>query len=110
MLHKSADKSPTAALYVTPAGYTSQRPAGFPPIARARLMRAAHAIARQFRPRFDTHAEAMAYGLRAAWVQVKSNREIQSLRAQVATVHHTPAQIERSRQATRRCGSSLWGS
>src|SRR5258708_1498244 len=98
-----------ASVHMTPAGYTSQRPATLPPIDRARLMRAAHAIARQFRPRFDTHAEAIAYGLRAAWAQAKSNREIQSLRAQVATVHNTPAQIEASRQATRRCGSSLWG-
>lgn len=97
----------TTTLHMTPAGYTSQRPAALPPINRLALMRAAHAIARQFRPRFDTYAEALAYGLRAAWAQVKSNREIQSLRAQVATIHHAP--IERSRQATRRCGSSLWG-
>jgi hypothetical protein len=40
------------AVYPTPIGYTSIRPAGFPPIDRARLMRAAHAIARQFRAGF----------------------------------------------------------
>ena len=95
-------------LYMTPLGYTSHRPAGFPPIDRARLMRAAHAIARQFRARLATYAEALAYGLRAAWAQVKVARTFQSLRAQVAPVQQTPAQIEASRRATRRCGSSLW--
>jgi hypothetical protein len=110
MLHKPADKSPAAALYMTPIGYTSRRPAGLPPIDRTRLMRAAHALARQFRAHFATYAEALSYGLGAAWAQVKVARTFQSLRAQVVPVEHTTAQIEASRRATRRCGSSLWAS
>jgi hypothetical protein len=98
----------TTALHMTPLGYTSSRPVGLPPIDRARLLRAAHAIARQFRAGFATYAEALSYGLRAAWAQVKVARTFQSLRAQVAPVQHTPP---RSRQAgvprgaaARRCG------
>jgi hypothetical protein len=99
-----------ATLYPTPIGYTSRRPVILPPIDRAALLRAAHAIARQFRARLATYAEAMSYGLLAAWAQVKVARTFQSLRAQVAPVQHTAAQIEASRRATRRCGSSLWAS
>jgi hypothetical protein len=100
----------SAALYATPLGYTSRRPAGLPPIDLAALMRAAHAIARRFRAHYAGYADALAYGLGAAWAQVNAAREIQSLRAQVAPVQHTAAQIEASRAATRRTGSSLWAS
>jgi hypothetical protein len=100
------------ALYSTPVGYTSRRPAAMPPIDRAALMGAAHAIARQFRAHFVTYREALAYGLGAAWRQAKAARTMQSLALQVArpAVPATVAQIEASRRATRRCGSSLWAS
>ena len=98
------------ALHLTPLGFTSRRPAGLPPIDRAALLRAAHAIARQFRTHYATYAEALSYGLATAWAQVKAARTIQALRAQVAPVQHTAAQINASRAATRRCGASLWAS
>lgn len=97
-------------LYMTPLGYTNRRPAGLPSIDRGAVMRAAHAIARQFRAHFATYAESLSYGLSAAWRQVKAARTMQSLALQVArpATPFTPAQIEASRRATRRCGSSLW--
>jgi hypothetical protein len=99
-----------ATLHLTPLGYTSHRPVDLPPIDRAALMRAAHAVARQFRAHYASYGEALSYGLGAAWRQVKAARTIQSLRAQVAPVQHTVAQLEASRRATRRSGSSLWAS
>jgi hypothetical protein len=107
MSHELAGKS-RPILYMTPAGYTDRRPAGYPPIDRAALVRAARAVARKFRACYPTYREALAYGLGAAWASVRSAREIQSLRAQVAPVQHTVEQIEASRLATRRSGSSLW--
>lgn len=95
-------------IHLTPLGYTNRRPAGLPSIDRAALMRAAHTIARQFRAHYANYGEALAYGLGAAWRHVKAVRTIQALRAQVAPVQHTAAQIDTSRRATRRCGSSLW--
>ena len=98
----------TAPLYMTPLGYTSRRPAGLPSIDRRALMRDAHQVAKRMRPHFGSYREALAYGLATAWQRVKAIRTIQSLRAQVAPVQHTATQIEASRRATRRCGSSLW--
>jgi hypothetical protein len=95
---------------MTPLGYTSRRPACLPAIDRAALMRAAHQAARRMRAHFATYREALAYGLGAAWRQAKLTREIRSLCAQVAPVRHTAHQIEESRRATRRSGSSLWAS
>ena len=100
----------TAPLYMTPMGYTNRRPAGLPSIDRGALMRDAHQVAKRMRSHFVTYREALAYGLRAAWARVKSILTIRSLHAQVAAVQHTAAQIEASRRATRRCGSSLWAS
>lgn len=97
-------------LYATPLGYTNRRPDDYPAIDRATLMRDAHRIARDFRPHYDSHRQALAYGLCAAWGQVKVAREITSLRAQVARVEHSAAELKASRAATRRTGSSLWAS
>jgi hypothetical protein len=98
-----------AALYMTTLGYTSRRPATLPPINRGALMRDAHRVAKQFRAHYGSYRDALAYGLSAAWAQVKATRNIQSLALQVGPAQHTAAQIKASRAATRRCGSSLWG-
>jgi hypothetical protein len=97
-------------LYMTPLGYTNRRPAGLPSIDRHALMRCAHQVAKQMRSNFGTYGEALAYGLRAAWAQAKVAQTFKSLRAQVAPVQHTAAELAASRQATRRTGSSLWAS
>ena len=97
-------------LYLTPLGYTSRRPAGLPSIDRAALMRTAHRLAKTTRAQFATYREALAKALSGAWAQAKVVQTFRSLRAQVAPVQHTAAQIEASRQATRRTGSSLWAS
>jgi hypothetical protein len=97
-------------LHMTPLGYTNRRPAGLPSIDRAVLMRCAHQVAKRMRPNFGTYREALAYGLRAAWGQAKVAQTFRSLRDQVAPVQHSASQIEASRQATRRTGSSLWAS
>jgi hypothetical protein len=97
-------------LYMTPLGYTNRRPAGLPSIDRRALMRFAHQTAQRTRANFGTYREALAYGLVTAWAQAKVAQTFRSLRAQVAPVQHTAAQIEASRQATRRTGSSLWAS
>jgi hypothetical protein len=99
-------------LYPTSMGYTSQRPKIWPFIDRRALTRDAHQIARNFRDKFETYREAMAYGLWAAWLSAKSRQAIQSLAIQAGPtrVPHTSAQIKASRRATRQCGSSLWAS
>jgi hypothetical protein len=100
----------TAPLHLTPLGYTNRRPAGLPTIDRGALMRDAHQVAKRQRSYFATYREALAYGLGAAWANVKARRTMQSLALQVArpATPFTAAQIEASRRATRRCGSSLW--
>jgi hypothetical protein len=55
-----------ALLYKTPMGYTSQRPANFPALDRAQLMKYAHQVARTARGTFRTYREAFAYGLKFA--------------------------------------------
>jgi hypothetical protein len=93
-------------------GFTDKRPANYPSINRAALMRDAHQIANASRAHFVSYAEALAYGLRSAWLSAKSRRTIRALAAQVGphAVPFTAAQIEASRNATRRCGASLWAS
>jgi hypothetical protein len=87
-----------------PATSTSQdNPAA---IARAALMRHAHQIARRARPHMASYREALAYGLKAAWGMLATRREFAAVRARVKSVVHTAKQIEASRAATRRCGSS----
>jgi hypothetical protein len=100
------------ALYPTSMGYTSRRPQNWPTIDRRALMRDAHQIANRFRPHFSGYREAVAYGLRAAWMSAKSRQQIQSLNRQAGqpATPFTAKQIEASRRATRRCGSSLWAS
>jgi hypothetical protein len=100
----------TARLYPNPMGYTTRRPAGFPSINRAALMRDAHRIASGARAHFSNYREALAYGLRAAWMSAKSRQEMQSLAIQAGTpaVPLTAAQVKASRIATRRTGASLW--
>jgi hypothetical protein len=96
--------------YLTPLGYSSHRPAvDIPPIDRSALMQAAHAIARKSRQHFASYREALAYGLTAAWKQVKSARSIRMLSAQVERRDHSVQEIAASRAATRRCGSSFVG-
>jgi hypothetical protein len=103
--HRSSDR-----IYPSLMGYTSRRPAGFPSIDRAALMRDAHRIASGARPHFSRYREAFAYGLRAAWMSAKSRQEIRSLAIQAGTpaVPFTAAQVKASRIATRRTGASLW--
>jgi hypothetical protein len=97
-------------LYITPLGYTTRRPAvALPPIDRRALMQNAHRIAARFRPHMANYREALAYGLRTAWEQVKVAQSFAMLRAQVAPRHLTAAEIDASRAATRRCGSSFIG-
>jgi hypothetical protein len=98
------------ALYPTPMGYTSRRPQNWPAIDRGALMRDAHQIASGARPHFSSYREALAYGLRAAWMSAKSRQAIQSLAMQAGTpaVPLTAAQVKASRLATRRTGASLW--
>jgi hypothetical protein len=96
------------AIYMTPLGYSDRRPAGLPSIDRGALMRDAHQVAKRMHGHFGTYREALAYGLGAAWAQAKVAQMFRGLRAQVAPVQHTAAQIEASRRATRRCGSSMW--
>jgi hypothetical protein len=97
-------------LYPNPMGYTTRRPTGFPSIDRTALMRDAHRIAGGARPHFSRYREALAYGLRAAWMSAKSRQTIQSLAIQTGTpaVPFTAAQVKASRIATRRTGASLW--
>ena len=99
---------PMSTLYMTPGGWTSRKPRGYPPLDRATLMHQAHATAKRMRTHFATYREALAYGLDAAWSSAKVAREFASLRAQVAPVQLTASQIAAGRAATRRSGSSLW--
>jgi hypothetical protein len=99
-------------LYPTVMGYTSLRSKDWPAIDRKALMRDAHKIAHGARAYFDSYRQALAYGLRAAWMSAKSRQQIQSLNHQVGqpVAPLTARQIEASRRATRQCGSSLWAS
>jgi hypothetical protein len=83
-------------LYLNPLGFTSRRPDNFPTLDRSALMRNAHRIARGFRTHFGSYGAALAYGLSAAWGQIKSARTIQSLALQVArpAAPFTAAQID----------------
>jgi hypothetical protein len=97
-------------LYHTPMGLTSKRPnVVLPSIDRRALMQNAHRIAQRARPHMASYREALAYGLRTAWEQVKVARSFASLRAQVAPRQHTASDLAASRQATRRTGSSFIG-
>jgi hypothetical protein len=98
--------------YLNLMGYTNHRPKGFPKIDRRALMRDAHRIAAASRAHFANYREAFAYGLKAAWRTMKSRQTIRALAAQAGApaTAFTAAQIEASRQATRRCGASLWAS
>jgi hypothetical protein len=69
-------------LYSNLMGFTTRRPADFPAIDRATLMRDAHQVARKARSHFANYHEALAYGLRTAWMSAKSRRQIQSLAIQ----------------------------
>ena len=97
------------ALYAAPMGYSSRKPADFPMIDRAAVMRDAHQIARKSRDLFASYRAALAYGLWAAWKSAKVRRDFQSLNRQVQAPQggYTAAQIAASRRATRSCGSSL---
>lgn len=98
-------------LYPSPMGHTTHRPSGWSSIDRRPLMQNAHGLARNARTHFASYREALSYGLRAAWMSAKSRQQIQSLSLQAAqTVPLTARQIQASRRATRRCGSSLWAS
>jgi hypothetical protein len=96
-------------LHMTPLGYTSRPPVMLPPVDRAALMRAAHRIAKSMRRLMASYPDALAYGLRAAWAQVKVARTFRSLNAQVRRREHTATEIANSRAATHRCGSSYRG-
>ena len=96
-------------LYPTAMGYTTRRPdVTLPPIDRRALMQNAHRIASNARRHFASYAEALAYGLKAAWQQVKVARDFAMIRAQVKPREYTAADWAASTRATRRCGSSMW--
>jgi hypothetical protein len=100
----------TEKLNITPLGYSTRRPAVvLPPIDRRALMQNAHRIASRARPHMASYREAFAYGLRAAWGQVKVAQSFAMLHAQVKPRQLTAAEIDASRVATRRCGSSFIG-
>ena len=94
-------------LYHTPIGYSSKRPnVVFSPIDRAALMRNAHRIAKGYLQYVMSYREALRYGLKAAWQSYRTAQSFATLRAQVAPVQLTAAQIAAGRAATRRCGAS----
>jgi hypothetical protein len=98
----------TRAVYHTPIGLSTVRPdVTLSPIDRRALMANAHRIAARTRPHMASYREAIAYGLRAAWGQVKVAQSFALLRAQVAPRQHTASDLVASHQATRRCGSSF---
>jgi hypothetical protein len=66
----------------------------------------AHQIARRARPHMASYREALAYGLRAVWGLIATRREFAAVHARVAPIMRTADQIEASRAATRRCGTS----
>jgi hypothetical protein len=94
-------------IYLSTLGFTSRRPDGFPPLDRPALMRHAHQFAKRFRGHYPDYREALAYGLKAAWIQAKSIRTINSLAIQAGTpsILHTAAQIAASRRTTHRLSS-----
>lgn len=94
-------------LYHTPAGLSTQRPSDLLPLDRGALMRRAHQLAAKSRPYMPSYRAALAYGLRTAWQEFEVRRSFASLRAQVQPRVRTPAEIEASRLATRRCGASF---
>jgi hypothetical protein len=77
-----------------------------PWINRGALMREAHRIAREVRKLFDSYRVALAYGMGAAWAQVKVARDQTVLRSGVCRTY-SPREWTRSRRATRRCGGSV---
>lgn len=100
----------TEKLHMTPLGYSTRRPdVDLPAIDRRSLMQNAHRIAARARPHMASYREALAYGLRAAWGQVKVAQSFAMLRAQVKQRQLTAAEIDASHVATRRCGSSYIG-
>ena len=84
----------------------SARPGRFPPIDRCTLMQDAHRIAARVRPHMASYAEALRYGLKAAWQQVNAARSFAILNAEVKPRQFTGADLVASRAATHRCGSS----
>ena len=99
-------------VYSNLMGYTTRRPQAFPALNRVALMRDAHQIAKGARGHFGSYAEALAYGLRSAWLSAKSRQTIRAIAIQAGqpAAPLTAAQIEASRAATRRCSASLWAS
>jgi hypothetical protein len=77
-----------------------------PAIDRRAVMQNAHRIARQARPYMANYREALAYGLKAAWDQLKVAQSFAAVRVRVQPRTLTADQIVASRAATRRCGSS----
>ena len=99
-------------VYANVMGFTDKRPANYPAIDRAALMRDAHALAKASRAHFGNYREAFGHALHVAWLSAKSRQTIRALAAQAGqpAAPLTAAQIEASRAATRRCSASLWAS
>lgn len=95
------------ALYHTPMGLSTRRPAALAPLNRSAVLRGAHGIAARALPFMKSYREAFAYGLRAAWQAAEIARANASLKAQVQQRQHSAAQWQRSREATRRVGASF---
>ena len=72
---------------------------------RGAFMREAHRIAREARDLFESYRAALAYGMQAAWAQVKVARDTQAVIAGLA--HRAYSPLKFSRCATRRCGASF---
>lgn len=73
----------TPRLYMTLMGYTTQRPADYPTVDRATLMRNAHVIAKRTRA-LAGYREALSQALKVAWAQANSTCRIASLARQAS--------------------------
>lgn len=95
-------------VYHTPLGLSTVKPdVEITPIDRVLVATRAHKIAAAARPRSPDYRSALSYGFRAAWEQGKVAQSFAMLRAQVKPREHSASDIEASRAATRRVGSSF---
>lgn len=94
--------------YPTPIGFSTVRPTvDIPKIDRAAMVANANRIAATTRPHVENYRQALAYGFRTAWERGKVGQSFAMLRAQVKPQGCTAADLEASRRATRRVGSSF---
>lgn len=95
-------------LYPTPLGLSTVKPdVEITPIDRVLVATRAHKIAAAARHHVPSYRSALSYGFRTAWEQGKVAQSFAMLRAQIKPREHTAADLEASRTATRRVGSSF---